>query len=228
MTSGQARKAVSDQARVWSPWVVLLIQTAKVVSSLTIIGTALLFMLGPGADMVQRARIVLEEFPAFRGEVGSLKDQNQRLEAAVATLGQRQERLLRAVEVLSAPADVVDFYAAGVTGPCPRTEGCTVEFELARVPGATECRIMRDTVDHVVISDADRVFRTPFMQPIEGRNIDSTRQAVELRIRSLPSGIPLGPATYWFTAEYTGCSWQIDGDPPVVQRSPPVAIIVTE
>lgn len=155
------------------------------------------------------------------------KEDVLRLQETLSEAAESFSLLSRQIVVLSRPENVTIYRESPkpIDGACSVGETCRISIFAERSPRATECRIIPNLTELLILIKGREYVATP----------SPNRQAINLQLQPralepafiLPQGIPIGRGTAIIRTHYAGCSWQIDGQPPVVQDSPAFEIETT-
>ena len=143
-----------------------------------------------------------------------------RLEAALSEAAVSFTQLSRQIVVLSRPDTIAHYREPprALGGSCMAGEACTISVFAERAQRALECRLLGPRTELLILIEGREYVAPPDGQ-VPGTNLQSRPRALEPTFR-LPRGVPEGVATAMIRTYYTGCSWQIDGEPPALQDSP--------
>lgn len=200
-----------------------LVEAARWISAATVI-SGFIWMVG--------GFLALAVWNAYRDDIVSTaglatREDIHALERTIFEASQNFATLSRQIVVLSRPENVVNYRdipsAAG--GSCVAGEVCVISVFAERDQRATECRIIPEKTELLLLSNN----REYVASPSSGRtpnNLPSQPRALEPRF-TLPVTVPEGNATAIIRTFYTNCLWQVNGQPPVAQDSPPFNIQIT-
>ena len=144
----------------------------------------------------------------------------RRLESALTEAAQSFTQLSRQIVVLSRP-DVIASYREPprpTDGFCMAGQDCTISVFVERSPRAVSCQIIGPRSELLMLIDG-REYAAPPITLLGVINLESTPRALSPTF-AVPRGVPAGTATATIRTRYTGCTWQIDGEPPAIQDSP--------
>lgn len=146
----------------------------------------------------------------------------------MAAMKQTVDDLLRRVTVLARPDQIAHYRDLPVAlhGECYPGEECTIVVFAERDIRALECRIIPGRTELLLTQEA-RTFTVPAVQRGTAVNLGPSPRGVEPTFL-LPRSLDPGEATARIISHYTGCLWQIDGQPPVSQESPQFRITIGE
>lgn len=135
--------------------------------------------------------------------------------------------LSRQIVVLSRPDNIAVYREPPrpVTGQCKAGDDCVVSVFAERSQRALDCRIIGPRTELLILAKGREYIGTP-ASTRPASNLQNSPRALEPTFK-LPLGVPTGPATAIIRSYYTDCSWQIDGDPPAIQDSPPFSMEIT-
>ena len=144
----------------------------------------------------------------------------RRLERTLADAADNFASLSRQMVILSRPEDVVNYRESpsAVNGACVAGEACAVAVFAERSQRAAECQIIGNRTELLILTNG----REYVARPVPNRRATNLRPAPRALepVFMLPSGVPEGPSRSIIRSYYTGCFWQTDGEPPVIQDSP--------
>ena len=144
----------------------------------------------------------------------------QQLESTLSQAATSFATLSRQIIVLSRPDNVVLYREPPkpVLGNCTAGETCRISIFAERTQRALECRVLGEKTELLILRDGREYVASPVIER-PATNLQGQPRALEPQF-TLPRGVPAGPSTAIIRSHYTDCTWQLDGDPPVIQDSP--------
>jgi hypothetical protein len=196
-------------------------EAARYIAALSVISTFIWSVGGFIAFMIwntYRSDVIAAAGIASREDVA-------RVELALTDAATSFATLSRQIVILSRPDNIALYREPPrVVNGCEAGSTCTISIFAERSPRALECRIIGSRTELLLLAEGREYVATPSPQR-QVTNLDNRPRALEPTFQ-LPRGIPRGPATAIIRSYYGDCAWQINGEPPAIQDSPPFIVEV--